>query len=228
MSHWTTPSLSNSEDVSDTHIRSKCTFQEMDFSLCHNQEDSSADVFEKRQYQLHVDQFEMLQHYATLNGEKTLQESGKCRHQPQKYETAFLFKRSYLQTSDNEVTRSPEYLHQNHLQDQFKKHLGGEAITLGSKAGEVKDVRSFDNVNGAIMLEEDGSGTHQQIAVDNIRSMTLSQEDGSSDDLLVAAEAFRHTTVQGEGEILHPQSSASPCGLGEFTNSDILSIPSYL
>jgi hypothetical protein len=121
----------------------------------------------------------------------------------------FLFKRSYLQISDNEGSHSPEYLNPTHLQTQCTQHLKGQAVTLDEQAGAPKGFRSFDDV---ILLQEDGTG-NRRMTVDDIRSTPLSQKDSSAGDLLAVAGAFDHTTSGGEGEFLHPQSSAPPCGL---------------
>jgi hypothetical protein len=219
--HGATQSPSNSEEIPDINIQPKYTFQEMGFNLCHNQDGSNSGVFKRHQYHVHVDQYEMSQHYVTVNRQDTVQKQRKCHQDPHKYETALVLQRSYLQSSDN-GGNSPDYLNQTHVQTQCPQHLGGETVTLENKAGAHEDVISFGNVNDVIMLQEDGSGSRQQMTVDDIRSTPLSQEDGSADDLLAAVGAFDHTTAGGEGEFLHPQSSPSPCGLGEFTNSLLL------
>lgn len=214
--HGATPSPSNSEEISDTNIQPKYTFQEMGFHLCHDEDGSNAGVYKRHQYHMRVDQYETPQHCGTLNRENTIQKPRKCHQSPHKYETTFLYKRSY---SDNEGNQYPECLNHTHLQTQCPQHLRGVEVPLDNKAGSPKDFRSLGNVDDVIMLREDGSGSRQQVTVDDIRWTPLSQEDASADDLLAAAEAFDHTRAGGEGEFLHPQSSSSPCGIGEFINN---------
>jgi hypothetical protein len=221
MSHGATPSPSNSEETPGAKIQPKYPFHETGFSLCHNHDDSNAGMLRRHQY--HINQHEMLQHCAAVNGENTTHKSSKCLQIPQKYGTKVLIRRTYLLSSDNEGSHSPEYLNATHLQTQCAQHLGGQAVTLDEQAGAPKSFRSFDNVNDAIMLQEDGTGPRHQMTVDDIRSTPVSQEDSSVGDLLAVAGAFDHTTSDGEGEFLHSQSSAPPCGLGEFTDS-LLSI----
>jgi hypothetical protein len=219
--HGAIPSPSNSEETPGTNIQPKYPFHETDFSLCHNHDDSNAGMLRRHQY--NIKQHEMLPYCAEVNRENTTHKSNKCLQIPQKYGTKFLIKRTYLQTSDNEGNHSPEYQSPTHLQTQCAQHLGGQAVTLDEQAGAPTGFRSFDNVNDAIMLQEDGTGPRHQMTVDDIRSTPLRQEDNSAGDLLAVAGAFDQTTSDGEGGFLHPQSSAPPCGLGEFIYS-LLSI----
>ena len=221
VSHGTTPSPSNSDEITATNIQPKYSFHETDFNLCHKLEDSNAGMFRRHRY--HVNEHEMLQQCATENTDSTSHKSSRCLPIAQKYGTTFLFKRSYLHSSDNEGSHSPEYLNATHLQTQCAQHLRGQAVTLEDQAGATKGFRSFDNVNDVILLQEDGTGTHHHMIVDDTRSTPLSQKDSSAGDLLAIAGAFDHTTSGGEGEFLHPQSSAPTCGLGEFIDS-LLSI----
>jgi len=214
MSHGATPSPSNSDEIPGTKIQPKYSFHERDFNLCHNHEDSNAGMLRRHRY--HVNQDEMMQQCATENRDSTTHRSNKCLPIPQKYGTTFLFKRSYVQISDNEGSHSPEYLNLTHLQTQCTQHLKGQAVTLEEQAGAPKGFRSFD---GVILLQEDGTGTHHHMTVDDIRSTQLSRKDSSAGDLMAVAGAFDHTTSGGEGEFLHPQSSDPPCGLGEFIDS---------
>jgi hypothetical protein len=214
LSHGATPSPSNSDEIPGTNIQPKYSFHETDFNLCHNHEDSNAGMFRRHRY--HVNQHETMQQRATENRDRTTYKSRKCLPIPQKYGTPFLFKRSYLQSSDNEGSHSPEYLNPTHLQTRCAQHFRGHAVTLEDQAGAPHGFRSFDHVNGVILLQEDGTGTRHQMSVDDIGSTPLRQKDSSAGDLLAVAGAFDHTTPGGEGEFLHPQSSAPPCGLGEF------------
>jgi hypothetical protein len=151
----------------------------------------------------------------TENGEN----SRKCHQNTQKYETKFLLKQSYLQNSENEENQSPEYsdrneMDRNNLQNQFAYHFRDESVMLQNSvvthSQHELGVGSFDG--DVMMLQEDGSVSHQQMTVDDIKSMPLSQED----DILATAEAFEHTTSGGEGAFLHSQISASTQELGEF------------
>jgi hypothetical protein len=219
----TTLSPSNNGVVSDKNIQSKYTFQELNFNLFHSQDGSNADTFNRDQYQIQVNQSEMLSHYLAENGEAALQNSRKCHQNTQKYETKCLFRQSYLQNSENEENQSPEYsnhneIDTNHLQNQFPHNFRGEAVILQNnvetRSQHQQDVGNIDN--DAVMLQEDGSISRQQMTVDDIKSMQPSQEDGSGDDLFATAEAFDHTTSGGEEGFLHSQISASTQGLGEF------------
>jgi hypothetical protein len=217
VSHGATPSPSNSDEIPGTNIQPKYSFQETDFNLCHNHEDSNAGMFRRHRY--HVHQHEMLQQCVTENRDSTTHKSSKRFPLPQKYGTTFLFERSYLQSSDNEGSHSPECLNPTHLQAQCAQHLRGQDVTLEEKGGAPRSFRSFDNVNDVILLQEDGTGTRHHMTVDDNRSTPLRQKDSSAGDLLAVAEAFDHTTSGGEGELLHPQSSAPPSGIGEFIDS---------
>jgi hypothetical protein len=172
-----------------------------------------------RRHRHHVNRHEMLQQCATENRGSTTHKPSKGLPVPQKYGTTFLSKRSYLQSSDNEGSHSPKYLNPTHLHTQCSQNLRGQAVTMEEKAGAPKGFRSFDSLNDVILLQEDGTGTRHHMTVDYIRSTPLSQKDSSAGDLLAVAGAFDHTTSGGEGEFLHPQSSAPPCGLGEFIDS---------
>jgi hypothetical protein len=222
MSHGATPSPSNSDETPGTNIQPKYPFHETDFSLCHNNDDSNPGML-RRIHQYNINQHEMLQLCAEVNRENSTHKSSKRLQIPQKYGTKFLIKSTYVQSSDNEGSHSPAYLSPTHLQTQCAQHLGGQTVTLGEQSGAPTGFRSFDNVNTAIMLQEDGTGPRHQMTVDDIRSTPLSQEDSSAGDLLAVAGAFDHTTSDGEGELVHPRSSAPPCGLGEFIDS-LLSI----
>ena len=213
-SHGATPSPSNSEEIPGSNFQPKYSFHETDFNHRHYHDDSNAGMFSR--HRLHINQHEMLQHSATLNSENVTHKSSKCHQIPQKYGTSFLFKRGCLKSSDKEGRQSPEYLNPTHLQAQCAQQFGGQEVTLEDQAEAPEGFRSFDNVNDVIILQEDGTGTRQQMTVDDIKSTPLSQEESSADDLLAVAGAFDHTTSGGEREFLHPQSSAPPCGLGEF------------
>lgn len=212
VSHGATPSPSNSDEVSGTNLQPKYSFHDANFHLRHNREDSNAGMLRRHRY--HANQHEMLQQCATENRHCTTHKSSKCLPLPQKYGTTFLLKRNYLQSSENDGS---------HLQTQYAQHLGGESVTLEVQAGTPKGFRGFDYVNDVMMLQEDGIGTRHRMTGDDIRSTPLSQKDSSAGDLLAVAGAFDHTTSGGEGEFLHQQSSAPPCGLGEFIDS-LLSI----
>ena len=217
VSQGDTPSPSNSDEILGTNVQTKYLFHETDFNLCHKHEDPNAGMFRRHRY--HVNQHEMLRQCPTENRDSTTHKSNKCLPLPQKYGNTFLFKRSYLQSSDNEGSHSPEYSNPTHLQTQCTQHLRGQDVTLEEKAGPPNGFRSFDNVNDVILLQEDGTGTRHHMTADDIRSTPLSQKDSSAGDLLAVAEAFDHTTSGGEGGYPHPQSSAPPCGLGEFIDS---------
>jgi len=218
VSHGATPSPSNSDEVPGTNIQPKYSFHETDFDLCQDHEDSNAGVFRRHRY--HVNHNGVMQQCATENRDSAIHRSSKCLPIPQKYGTTFLFKRSYLQISDNEGSHSPEYLNPTHLQTQCTQHLKGQVVTLEEQARATKGFRSFDDV---ILLQEDGTGTRHHMTVDDIRSTPRSQKDSSAGDLLAVTGAFDPTTSGGEGEFLYPQSSALPCGFGEFIDS-LLSI----
>lgn len=218
-----TPSPSNNGEVSDKDSPSKYTFQEVNFNLFHNQDCSNTDTFKRYQYQIHVNQPEMLPHYMTENGETAIQNARKCHQNAQKYETKFLFKQNYLHNSENEENHSPEYSNRNetdtdHLQCQFAHNFRGENVILQNNvetdSQHEHDVSSFDS--DVMMLQEDGSISHQQMTVDDIKSMSLSQEDRSGDDIFATAEAFDRTTSGGQEGFLHSQISASTQALGEF------------
>ena len=223
VSHGATPSPSDSDEIPGTNIQPKYSFHDTDFNLCHNHEDSNSGMFRRHGY--HVNQRDTLQQCATENRDSTTHRSSKCLPIPQKYGTTFLFKRSYLQSSDNEGSHSPDYLSPTPLQTQCAQHLKGQVVALEEQEGAPKGFRRFDNVDDVILLQEDGNGTRRHMTVDDIRSTPLSQKDSSAVDLLAVAGAFDHTTSGGEGEFLHPQPSAHPCGLGEFIDS-FLSISS--
>jgi hypothetical protein len=216
------PSPSNSAEVLEKSIQTKYTFQELDFNLFHNQDNLNADAFRRHQYQIHVNQSEELAEYTTENGEITLQNSRKYHQNLQKYETKLIFKQSSLQSPENEENVCPKYLNHNEtdtndFQIQFPQPFREELLPFPNNTethSQAQVVASFDNVNDAIIFQADGSEYRQQVTVDDIKSVPVCQED----DLLVAAETLGQRTAAGEEEFTHPQISASPHGLGEFTH----------
>jgi hypothetical protein len=217
---------SNSGEVFDKNMQTKYTFQELNFNLFHNQDNLNADTCRRQQYQTHEDKFETSAHNMTETGESVRQNSRRCHQNPQKYETKCILKENYLLGPENEENQSPQHLNHNelyanHQQNQLTEHFRVQSVPFQNNAGAHseagEDVDSFNNVNDAIMLQEEGSGSRQQMTVDDIKSMPLSQGDGSGDDLFVAAEAFDHKTADAEGRLLqHTQLPAAPHGLGEF------------
>jgi hypothetical protein len=211
------PSPSNSGDVLNEDIQPKYTFQEVNFSLFHNQECSIADTIKRYQYQTHVNRPQMLSHCMTGNGETAVQNSRKCHPNAQEHETKFVFKQNYLQSSESDENRCPEYSSRNEIAtNQSAYHFKETSVMLQNNVGthsqHEEDVGSYDS--DVMMLQEDGSISHQQVTTDDMKSMSLGQEDGLG-DMFAAAEAFDHTTSEGEGQVLHSHISASAQGLGE-------------
>jgi hypothetical protein len=222
------PLPSNSEEVSEKNTQPKYTFQELNFNLFHNQDSLNTDTCKRHQYQIH-DKFETSAHYASETADIVRQNSRRFHQNPQKYETKLILKQSCLLSQENEENQSPQYLNYddiyvNHLQNQCTEYIRVESGPFQNDEGACcqsdQDVDSFDNVDDAIMLQEDGRGSRQQVAVDDIKSTPLSQEDDSADDLFFSAEAFDRKAAGAEGEFLQTQLPVSPHGLGEFLQID--------
>jgi hypothetical protein len=221
-----TPLPSGSGEVSDKNPQPKYTFQELNFSLFHSQGSLNVDTCKRQHYQTHDNKFETAE-----TVEAVRQNSRRCYHNTQKLETKCMLKQSYLLSPENEENQSPQYLnqneiHANHQQNQFTEHLRAQSVPFQNNAGvhseADQDVVIFNNLNDAIMLQEEASGSRQQMAVDDIKSLALTQGDGSADDLFVGTQARDQQTAAAEGAALqHTQLAASPHGLGEFFVRDI-------
>lgn len=216
------PLPGNCGDVFDKNMQGKCTFQELNFNMFDSQDTLNADTRRRHQHQIY-EKFETPALFTAESEETARQNSRRCNQNPQKCDAKCVLRQSYILRPENEENQSPQYLNYNEMhanQQQIADHLRGDSAQFEDGAGADsetdQELDGFNFENDGTMLQEDGSGSRQQMTVGDIKSMTPLSH---GDDPFVDAEAVGRRTAGTEREFLQQRqtpASVSQSGSGEF------------
>ncbi|XP_021919239.1 aristaless-related homeobox protein [Zootermopsis nevadensis] len=185
------PLPGNCGDVFDKNMQGKCTFQELNFNMFDSQDTLNADTRRRHQHQIY-EKFETPALFTAESEETARQNSRRCNQNPQKCDAN---------------------------QQQIADHLRGDSAQFEDGAGADsetdQELDGFNFENDGTMLQEDGSGSRQQMTVGDIKSMTPLSH---GDDPFVDAEAVGRRTAGTEREFLQQrQTPASVSQSGSET-----------